>query len=128
MPEYQPQWTLPKKSANPTRNGTDSTDGLLRQRETVSSDSAPLGPTRDVFPTESKAKGGLTAADAAALGLDPALQWVNVYTGPVEATRPHADWDGTLPEGCGWPALCSVLGPCPRRQVGGPCRTTGDAS
>jgi hypothetical protein len=59
--------------------------------------------------------------EARALGLDPALRWVRVYAEPVEPTRPPADWDGSLPDCCGWPELCRALGPCPRSGAGGAC-------
>jgi hypothetical protein len=39
-----------------------------------------------------------------------------------EAPSPPAGWDGILPEACGWPKTCGVLGPCPRSLAGGPCR------
>lgn len=64
----------------------------------------------------------LTAAESEALGLDPALQWIRVYTGPVDAAEPREGWDGTLPAECGWPNLCRQLGPCPRHFTGRPCR------
>src|SRR5215212_3253283 len=44
------------------------------------------------------------------------------YRLPIEATAPPLDWDGMLPEPCGWPAICAVLGPCARSQDGRPCR------
>ena len=40
------------------------------------------------------------------------LTWHHVYQGPVEATVPPASWDGHVPEGCGAPPSCRVLGPC----------------
>jgi hypothetical protein len=44
------------------------------------------------------------------------------YSRLVEATVAPPDWDGRLPEACGWPQACSVLGPCPRSLAGDPCR------
>jgi hypothetical protein len=54
-----------------------------------------------------------------------ALIWVHVYQGPVEGSVPPPDWDGALPEECGWPKICCVLGPCPRCVAGRPCRLDG---
>jgi hypothetical protein len=43
----------------------------------------------------------------------------------VEAAKPPDGWDGSLPETCGWRAICQALGPCRRHQTGGPCRIDG---
>ena len=51
--------------------------------------------------------------ELSALGLDPALPWVHVSTEPVAASIPPTAWDGTVPDGCGVPHACRVLGPCP---------------
>lgn len=45
--------------------------------------------------------------------------------GVVQASSPPAGWDGALPEACGWPKTCCLLGPCPRSAVGRPCRLDG---
>lgn len=71
---------------------------------------------------DERSPAAMSAHEAKSLGLDPALRWVRVYTGPVEATKPPDGWDGSLPDGCGWPNLCQKLGPCPRHLSGGPCR------
>jgi hypothetical protein len=59
----------------------------------------------------------------AALGPEPALPWVHVSTAPVAATLPPAGWEGTIPAGCGVPAVCHVLGPCPCHAASGRCWT-----
>lgn len=61
---------------------------------------------------ESDEKSPALDAGAAALEVDPSLSWVHVYTGPVEASVPPEDWDGTVPSGCGAPTACDTLGPC----------------
>ena len=58
----------------------------------------------------------------------PTLLWMHVSRDEVEASKPPADWDGSLPDSCGWRSLCQVLGPCPRYLTGGPCRRDGEAS
>jgi hypothetical protein len=68
----------------------------------------------------------LSPEDAVALGLNPDLRWIRVNRDDVEACVPPANWDGTLPEACGWRSLCRVLGPCSRRRAGGGCRIDGD--
>jgi hypothetical protein len=56
-----------------------------------------------------------------ALGLDPSLPWVHVSTAPVAATLPPAGWESTIPAGCGVPAACQTLGPCPHVHEHGRC-------
>jgi hypothetical protein len=106
MPEYVPQWIAAPETPKTHSDATAKTD----KSPSVSFDSAP-----------SSRLERNTRVDAAALGLDPALQWVHVYRGPVEETSPPADWDGTLPGDCGTPALCVRLGPCPGAQQTGVC-------
>ena len=60
-------------------------------------------------------------AGTAALGLDPSLHWVHVYTGPVEVSVPPDSWDGAVPPDCGVPAACRSLGPCPHVHEHGRC-------
>jgi hypothetical protein len=68
----------------------------------------------------------LSEREAVALGLDPHLLWLHVpRCDVVEATRPPADWDGTLPIGCRYTRLCRTLGPCPHAAT---CGTAGEAS
>jgi hypothetical protein len=54
------------------------------------------------------------------------LYWMHVAREDVEASKPPTDWDGSLPDGCGWSSLCGTLGPCRRYLAGGPCRFDGD--
>jgi hypothetical protein len=61
-------------------------------------------------------------AEAVSTEPNPSPAWAGVHVGPVEATIPAPDWDGTLPEECGWPNTCGVLGPCPRSLAGGRCQ------
>jgi hypothetical protein len=49
------------------------------------------------------------------------LIWQHVYQGPVEATVPPSDWDGTVCPGCRWPEFCRVLGPRDASLPRGPC-------
>jgi hypothetical protein len=51
--------------------------------------------------------------EPAALRLAPALRWIFVYRGPVEASATPEGWSGVAPAGCGVPHACCVLGPCP---------------
>ena len=62
-------------------------------------------------------------AEATALGLDPSLPWVRVSTAPVAATLPPTGWEGTLPAGCGVPAVCHGLGSCPYHAASSRCWT-----
>ena len=50
------------------------------------------------------------------------LVWVHVSREEVEASRPPADWDGVVPDGCRWPGLCQTLGPCPHHLSHASCR------
>jgi hypothetical protein len=59
--------------------------------------------------------------DLDAMGLDPALRWVSVYTGPVEQSCRPEGWDGHIPAGCGVPHACCILGPCPHFTEHGRC-------
>jgi hypothetical protein len=95
MPEYQPQWVAPKKTANATRDGTDSTDSLPPHPEPVSAVSAALGPIRASFPSRRHANAGLTPDAAAALGLDPSLLWVHVSTAPSPRPARMEAWTST---------------------------------
>jgi hypothetical protein len=55
----------------------------------------------------------------------PALIWMHVSQEEVDASKPPADWDGYLPDSCGWRSFCQVLGPCPRHLAGGTCQFDG---
>ena len=54
-----------------------------------------------------------------------ALVCMNVSRDEVDASRPPAGWDGTLPDTCAWPLICHPLGPYHRSRTGGPCRIDG---
>lgn len=72
----------------------------------------------------------LVALDARAAamrrGLDPALAWVCVYRGPVDASPPAANWNGIAPDGCDAPIACGPLGPCHHFTEHGRCWAEGD--
>lgn len=50
------------------------------------------------------------------------LVWMHVSREEVEASKPPADWDGVVPDGCRWPGLCRTLGPCPHHLSRASCR------
>ena len=93
MTEYVPQWIVPSETSETPADGTAKTD----RRAFVSFGSGP--------PTDA-------ARNLARLGLDPSLQWMAVYRGPVEASRPPDNWEGIAPAGCDAPIACRILGPC----------------
>jgi hypothetical protein len=57
----------------------------------------------------------------AAMGLDPSLHWVSVYTGPVEASIAPERWDGRVAARCAVPNACYTLGSCPHFKEHGQC-------
>jgi hypothetical protein len=68
-------------------------------------------------------------ADGVSSSQSPTLEvlWVHVPRGEVEASKPPAGWDGTLPSACAWPQLCHTLGPCPRHLAKGACRVCAES-
>jgi len=61
----------------------------------------------------------------AKFSLDPPLRWVPVNRGPVQASKPPADWDGSVPAGCGVLLCCRMLGPCQHFAQHGHCWAEG---
>jgi hypothetical protein len=59
--------------------------------------------------------------EVAGMGLNPALPWVSVSTGPAETPRSPDGWDGRVPPSCGVPNACCLLGPCPHFSGHGRC-------
>jgi hypothetical protein len=72
-----------------------------------------------------KCPSAVSRAEVVALGLSPDLIWMRVSREEVAASTPPAGWNGTLPDNCAWRTLCEMLGPCPRHQADGLCRTKG---